>query len=58
MALYGLRWRIENIFKTWKSNFSFGKVHTVSEQQLRVPADRQAHHDLGLLSSRVRASEW
>jgi IS4 transposase len=36
MALYGLRWRIENIFKTWKSNFSFGKVHTVSEQQLRV----------------------
>ena len=36
MALYGLRWRIENIFKTWKSNFSFGKVHTVSEQQLRI----------------------
>jgi len=36
MALYGLRWRIENILKTWKSNFNFGKVHTVSEQQLRI----------------------
>jgi hypothetical protein len=36
MALYGLRWRIENIFKTWKSNFCFGKVHTVSEHQLRI----------------------
>jgi len=35
-ALYGLRWRIENIFKTWKSNFNFAKVHTVSEHQLRV----------------------
>lgn len=35
-ALYGLRWRIENIFKTWKSNFSFAKVHNVSETQLRV----------------------
>ena len=31
MALYGLRWRIENIFKTLKSNFRFSKVHTVSE---------------------------
>jgi hypothetical protein len=36
MALYGLRWRIENIFKTWKSNFNFQKVHNVSEIQLRV----------------------
>lgn len=36
LALYGLRWRIENIFKTWKSNFGFTKLHNVSERQLRV----------------------
>jgi hypothetical protein len=36
MAFYGLRWRIENIFKTWKSYFSFDKVHQVSENQLRI----------------------
>jgi hypothetical protein len=36
MQLYGLRWRIENIFKTWKSNFSFEQVHQVSALQLRV----------------------
>ena len=34
--LYGLRWRIENIFKVWKSNFSFTKIHNVSVHQLRV----------------------
>jgi hypothetical protein len=33
---YALRWRIENIFKTWKSNFNFDKIHNVSEQQLTV----------------------
>ena len=36
LGLYGLRWRIENIFKTWKGNFNFAKVHRVSEAQLRV----------------------
>ena len=36
MQLYGLRWRIENIFKTWKSNFCFDQVHQVSEKQLRL----------------------
>jgi hypothetical protein len=36
LNLYGLRWRIENIFKTWKSHFSFDKIHNVSEKQLRV----------------------
>ena len=36
LKLYGLRWRIENIFKTWKSNFNFAKTHRMSEAQLRV----------------------
>ena len=36
LTLYGLRWRIENIFKTWKSYFHFAKLHNVSEIQLRV----------------------
>lgn len=35
-ALYRLRWRIENIFKTWKSHFNFQKVHNIPETQLRV----------------------
>lgn len=34
--LYALRWRIESIFKTWKSNLNFDKIHNVSELQLRV----------------------
>ena len=34
--LYGLRWRIENIFKTWKSHFNFDKIHAVGENQLRL----------------------
>ena len=36
LTIYGLRWRIENIFKTWKSDFSFAKVHNVSKNQLLV----------------------
>lgn len=36
LQLYGLRWRIENIFKTWKSHLSFAKLHNVSVKQLRV----------------------
>jgi hypothetical protein len=35
LRLYGLRWRIENIFKTWKSNFSFAKLHRVSDNQFQ-----------------------
>lgn len=35
-ALYALRWRIENIFKTWKSFFNFQKIHNIPEIQLRV----------------------
>jgi hypothetical protein len=34
--LYGLRWRIETIFKTWKSNMCFHKCHAVGSNQLRV----------------------
>ena len=36
LSLYGLRWRIENIFKTWKSNMNFVAIHNVSEYQLRT----------------------
>jgi len=36
LELYGLRWRIENIFKTWKSNFNFDKIHEVGKNQLRL----------------------
>lgn len=31
--LYSLRWRIENIFKTWKGNLQFCAVHNVSKYQ-------------------------
>lgn len=34
--MYLLRWRIEIIFKSWKSNMNFAKVHNVSENQLRI----------------------
>ena len=36
LAIYGLRWRIENIFKTWKSNMSFAAIHNVSELQFHT----------------------
>ena len=34
--MYELRWRIETIFKSWKSCLNFSKLHNVSEIQLRV----------------------
>ena len=34
--VYGLRWRIEIIFKSWKSNMEFSKIHNVSEKQLSL----------------------
>ncbi|OVE73445.1 hypothetical protein BVX93_01680 [bacterium B13(2017)] len=34
--LYSLRWRIECIFKTWKSNFNLNKIHNVSNNQLLI----------------------
>jgi hypothetical protein len=36
LELYGLRWRIETIFKAWKSHLGFDKLHTVGEIQLKI----------------------
>jgi len=36
LDMYGLRWRIESIFKAWKSNMNFANIHAVSERQLHV----------------------
>ncbi|RLA35841.1 MAG: IS4 family transposase [Gammaproteobacteria bacterium] len=36
LDLYGLRWRIEIIFKAWKSNMNFAQIHNVSKKQLLV----------------------
>ena len=33
---YSLRWRIEIIFKSWKSNMEFSKIHNVSKNQLSL----------------------
>lgn len=34
--LYTFRWRIEIIFKSWKSNMGFSKIHNVSTRQLHI----------------------
>lgn len=36
LKVYGLRWRIEVIFKTWKSHLSFDALHRVSEIELKT----------------------
>lgn len=36
LGIYGLRWRIEVIFKAWKSHLKFDVVHRVSARQLRI----------------------
>ena len=35
LRIYGLRWRIEVIFKTWKSHLRFDSIHRVSDIELR-----------------------
>jgi hypothetical protein len=36
LALYGLRWRIEIIFKAWKSHMKFPLLHRVSKLQMAI----------------------
>lgn len=36
LAIYGLRWRIEVIFKAWKSHLKFGNLHRVSKTQMLI----------------------
>lgn len=36
LGIYGLRWRIEVIFKAWKSHLAFDNVHRVSKRQLNI----------------------
>lgn len=36
LETYGLRWRIEVIFKAWKSNLNFHVIHRVSALELKI----------------------
>ena len=36
LEIYSLRWRIETIFKSWKSNLHFDYIHNVSGTQLQI----------------------
>jgi Transposase DDE domain len=36
LQIYSLRWRIETIFKSWKGEVAFAKIHNVSHQQLNA----------------------
>jgi len=36
LGIYGLRWRIEVIFKAWKSHLKFDALHQVSKRQLHI----------------------
>lgn len=36
LGIYGLRWRIEVIFKAWKSHLKFDALHQVSKRQMQI----------------------
>jgi len=36
LAIYGLRWRVEIIFKAWKSHMQFPLLHRVSKLQMAI----------------------
>jgi hypothetical protein len=36
LGIYGLRWRIEVIFKAWKSHLKFDALHRVSKRQMHI----------------------
>ena len=36
LGIYGLRWRIEVIFKAWKSHLKFDALHQVSKLQMHI----------------------
>ena len=36
LETYGLRWRIEVIFKAWKSQMDFHVIHRVSALELKI----------------------
>ena len=36
LVIYGFRWRIEVVFKSWKSNMGFAEIHNVSSNQMKV----------------------
>jgi len=36
LEIYGLRWRIEIIFKAWKSNMDFAIIHRVSKLEFEI----------------------
>lgn len=36
LAIYGLRWRIEIIFKAWKSHMNFHLLHRLSKRQMMI----------------------
>jgi len=64
LAIYGLRWRIEVIFKSWKSHLDFATVHRLCATQLRILLTAKlmlsaawAHHLYGPCVRRVRESQ-